>query len=188
MNLADVYRASDINRWQVVKTIKNQSVAEHSFNVAMIADVLNARITNKSILSPKVIVYALYHDIPEIYTGDIVTPIKEHIKNKCKENFFEDFEEELCGPKYSKIKNDACIYFPEVAAIVKLADLIESVKFLEQNALTDHGEQIGRKIIIKISDKIEEYKKNWPDYDWDQANSVFEEIMNGFESDLSDLI
>ncbi len=68
-----------INRWPLMRNIETENVSQHSLEVAVIAHAL-ALIQKKKLdiaISPeRAAVYALYHDVSEIYTGDMPTPVK----------------------------------------------------------------------------------------------------------------
>jgi len=63
--------AGYVRRYHTVQTIGHQTVAEHSFNVAMILlDLTNGK-AHADLLKA-----ALYHDLPEVFTGDIPATAK----------------------------------------------------------------------------------------------------------------
>lgn len=69
-------QAGYVKRYHTIPTIGNQSVAEHSFHVCMILlDLLQGEVSNELLKA------ALYHDLPEIETGDIPATTKW----RCKE-------------------------------------------------------------------------------------------------------
>lgn len=72
-------RMKYINRWGLMRNTIPENIAEHSLEVGMIAHAL-AVINNiyfKGDINPdRVAVLAMYHDVPEIITGDLPTPIK----------------------------------------------------------------------------------------------------------------
>src|SRR5690606_20843295 len=84
LHLTDALRASDVVRWQIVRVLKGQSVAEHSFNVALIALELADRL---KVDRGEVLHYAILHDLPEVLTGDIPTPTKRVIGKDLLDNF-----------------------------------------------------------------------------------------------------
>ncbi|MEX1057163.1 MAG: 5'-deoxynucleotidase, partial [Natronospirillum sp.] len=70
-----------IKRWGLKRNVVEENVMEHSWQVATIAHVL-AMIKNQHFggqLNPdRVAVIGLYHDVSEVITGDMPTPIKYH--------------------------------------------------------------------------------------------------------------
>lgn len=76
-------RCSIVKRWGIIKMSTTQSVAEHSFNVAVITgklcDVLGLDGNHKN----QLMVEAILHDTDEVYTGDIPTPAKANSSSHC---------------------------------------------------------------------------------------------------------
>ena len=68
-----------INRWALMRNSYTENIAEHSHQVAVLAHAL-AVIRNQyfggQVDAGAVAAAALYHDAPEILTGDLPTPIK----------------------------------------------------------------------------------------------------------------
>jgi 5'-deoxynucleotidase YfbR-like HD superfamily hydrolase len=62
--------AASVERFHTARTLRRQSVGEHSFNVAMIIQAIAPGVRKNALLG------ALYHDLPEIATGDIPAPVK----------------------------------------------------------------------------------------------------------------
>ncbi|MFT4994914.1 MAG: 5'-deoxynucleotidase, partial [Paraglaciecola sp.] len=76
---AHLSRMKLINRWPLMRNVRTENVQEHSLQVAMVAHSL-ALIRNKYFdgqLDPnKIATIALFHDVSEVITGDLPTPIK----------------------------------------------------------------------------------------------------------------
>ena len=76
---AMVNRMKLIDRWALMRNTSKENIAEHSHNVAVIAHAL-CKIGNKkfgkSYDADRCAVLALYHDLTEVITGDMPTPVK----------------------------------------------------------------------------------------------------------------
>lgn len=131
----EVMRLSNIQRWGIIEMSRSQSVAEHSYNVTMISDQIIENIVEDhpyyENFRRSAIMWALHHDLPELCTGDIPTPVKQHVAlDEFDENNF---------PVYCKFKR----YLPEeVRAIVKAADLIDALQFAEKFCVDSRKEAI----------------------------------------------
>lgn len=74
-----MYRMKYIDRWQLMRTSRSESLAEHSLDVAVLAHLLahlGVSRFGRRWNPDRAAVLALYHDAPEIITGDLPTPIK----------------------------------------------------------------------------------------------------------------
>ena len=67
-----------IKRWGLMRNTREENDQEHSLQVAMIAHAL-AVLRNKryggNVDPGKVTLLAVYHEAPEVITGDVATPI-----------------------------------------------------------------------------------------------------------------
>lgn len=70
-----------IRRWGLMYSAQPENDAEHSLQVAMIAHALAviARDRYQKAVEPEhVMALGVYHDVGEIFTGDLPTPVKHH--------------------------------------------------------------------------------------------------------------
>jgi len=78
---AYMYRLRYIERWSLMRNTTRESVAEHSYHVALLAHMLceiGSRVYGKELNADRVASMALFHDATEVFTGDIPTPVKHH--------------------------------------------------------------------------------------------------------------
>ena len=140
---AMISRMRYISRWGLMRSTVPENIQEHSHMVAVLAHAL-AVIRNEKFgghADPgKCAVYALYHDAPEILTGDLPTPVKYYnpeIKEayKAVEAFSADkltalLPEELQGVFAPLLKEEAD---PETHELVKAADKLSAyIKCVEE--------------------------------------------------------
>ena len=76
---AYIFRMRYIARWALMRNTRTENVQEHSFEVAVLAHALAAigrEVFHKDTDPDRAATAALFHDAPEIITGDMPTPIK----------------------------------------------------------------------------------------------------------------
>ena len=102
-----VLRMKYINRWGLMHNTRNESLSEHSIDVAILTHVLciisNKRLGN-NIDANKGAMIALFHDASEIITGDMPTPIK--YMNPDIKNAYKQVEEQAVETLLSKLPAD----------------------------------------------------------------------------------
>lgn len=72
-------RMKYINRWGLMRNTREENLSEHSLEVAFIAHalgVINNEVFNGSINADRLAILGMYHDVTEIITGDMPTPVK----------------------------------------------------------------------------------------------------------------
>ena len=128
-------RMKYIKRWQLMRSVREENVMEHSQCVAIIAHAL-ASIHNEVFGGKadvlKTVLYAIYHETSEVLTGDLPTPIKyynrsihgayKELEKTACERIVGTLPEELQGAYKPVLSCDD----PEVEAIVKAADKISA--------------------------------------------------------------
>ncbi len=91
-------RMKNIRRWALMRNTRSENICEHSHEVAVIAHAL-ALITNRhyggNVDAEKCVMLAVYHDVPEILTGDMPTPVKYY--NPAIREAYRQVEESACN-------------------------------------------------------------------------------------------
>lgn len=76
---AYIFRMRYIARWALMRNTRTENVEEHSYEVAVLSHalaVIGRDVFHKKLDPDSVAAAALFHDAPEIITGDMPTPIK----------------------------------------------------------------------------------------------------------------
>jgi len=138
-------RLSNIKRWGIVEMSRPQSVAEHSYNVAIIASAICDRIDLSPEYKNAVVNWALTHDLPEVVTGDVPSPLK-----RFSPITFNDLESEMF-PLYraSKEKHQGM-----AAMIVKVADYIDAIQFAQKFCVDTRKDGIISEMIAYLDNAI----------------------------------
>lgn len=143
-----IMRLSSIKRWGIVEMSRSQSVAEHSYNVAMISMSIAEKLkkSNVKVDSEFVVTWALIHDLPEVTTGDIPTTLKAVDKF-----VFDRLEDELF-PYFSAVKISEENKLEKT--IIKIADYIDAIQFAQKFCIDSRKEGIIFEMIQKMDDVI----------------------------------
>ena len=139
MKINDILRASGVTRWHIVRTVRPQSLAEHTFDVVMIA---RAIAKNAGYDDYEIIKAALLHDLDEIVTGDIPTPSKK----RARENGWElnDLYKSITG---REITDDESL-------IIQIADRMADLHWLWLHALGPHANKVYELLATEFNDWI----------------------------------
>lgn len=139
LSLRHRLRASHVKRWHIVECTKVQTVAEHSFNVALLVEEICKILQADDEFKSRAMRYAIHHDVPEVVLGDLPTSVKSV--------FGDDAIDEV-----DKVSRELDPFAHEddlaIERIVKLADLLDSVIFLAQYGVGTHAAKV-RDLIIR---------------------------------------
>ncbi len=94
---AFINRMKYIKRWSLMRSIREENIMEHSQQVAVLAHALaliNNKIYGGSVDVNKVVLLAQYHEVGEVITGDLPTPIKYF--NPEIKSAYKDLERNAC--------------------------------------------------------------------------------------------
>ncbi len=139
---AFINRMKYIKRWSLMRSIREENIMEHSQQVAVIAHAL-ALIHNKNcggnVDIAKTVLLAQYHEVGEVITGDLPTPIKyfnpeiktayKDLENKaCErliamlpENLQEDYSEYIL-PNHDTLEYKIVKYADRISAYLKCVE------------------------------------------------------------------
>jgi len=186
---AFISRMKYINRWGLMRNTKEENVSEHSLEVAVLAHaltIIQKYRLDKKVNPEKTVLYAIYHDSSEIFTGDLPTPVKyfnstiktaykdvEHSANKrllslLPDDFYNEFEPILI-PKEEEV---------HIWKTIKAADKISAyIKCLEE-------EKTGNKEFTKATQSILIEIENMNRED---VNIFMEEFIQGYNLPLDEM-
>jgi len=137
-------RMKYINRWALMRNTQDENISEHSNDVAAIAHAIavikNLRFGG-DVDAQRAAFLGLYHDMPEIITGDMPTPVKYH-SEKLHEEFLQ-VENQACERLLAMLPDDMREYYEGcffkndedeyLWKIVKAADKISAlIKCIEE--------------------------------------------------------
>lgn len=133
-------RTKYINRWALMRNTRYETLSEHSAEVAQLSFALaaigNERL-GKSYNCERAALLGLFHDVPEIITGDLPTPVKYYSKET--KSAYKTVENDAVDQLLSMLPNEL---LPEYEPLFK--------KRNEDKALWQ---------LVKAADKISAYLK-----------------------------
>ena len=139
---AYIFRMRHIARWALMRNTRTENVEEHSYEAAVLAHalaVIGRDVFGKDLNPDAISAAALFHDAPEIITGDMPTPVKYH--NPSLQNAYKQVEAAAQDKLLSMLPEElAPAYAPllresdeQVRRYVKAADKLSAyIKCVEE--------------------------------------------------------
>ena len=181
-------RMKYIKRWQLMRSMREENIMEHSHQVTMLAHALVSIHNevfggNADVL--KTILYAMYHETSEVMTGDLPTPVKyydesirasykqlEKIANKKIAAMLPEEMKSSIAPYVLAEENDF------EYRLVKAADRLSAyIKCLEESRSGNTEFSKARKAI----------EKDLQDLKMPEVEYFFAHFISSFELTLDDL-
>lgn len=149
-----VMRIHSVKRWHMIDTTRQQTLAEHSANVALLAMTIASMCPLFRFDSACAIAAAaLVHDTPEAFTGDIPTHTKRQIIG------LEALENSVTHPIFRIGVN------PSSEALIKLCDLADGIRFIRLHGVDLTARHAREGLEAQFAKKFESVKTDleWPD-------------------------
>lgn len=164
---AMLFRMKYIKRWGIMHTLVDESLSTHSLEVAFIAHALaliGNRFFERDYDAEKIAVKAMFHDAPEIFTGDQPTPVKYY--SEQTKSAYDSVERAACEKMLAMLPEALLDDYSELLsvssdekAIIKSADKISAyLKCLEESRLGNREFEIACQL---LKDGI--YSSNLPE-------------------------
>lgn len=182
-------RTKYINRWALMRNTRYETLSEHSAEVAQLAYALavigNERL-GKNYNCERASLLGLYHDTPEIITGDLPTPVKYYsaetkeayraVEKSASKQLLSMLPEDLVPsyePLFKKKSEDK-----ELWKLVKAADKISGyLKCIEERKAGNGEFCEAEKTLLKSMDKL----------DCEELKIFTEEFLPSFEKTLDQM-
>ena len=166
LTLHQLLRCRHVKRWHIVRVARDQTVAEHSWAVTMIARHLCDRLG--LFLSPSdmlmMVEWSLMHDATETVIGDLPTPTSEVVGRWMRDK--EMAISTAWGVRHAWASS-AMDGLP--LEIVKMADIIEAISFLDDDAVGAHAERVELALRARLVERINGAEIRYPRLPWPEA-------------------
>ena len=182
-------RMKYINRWALMRNTNAESLSQHSHEVAAVSyalAVIGNRRLGKNYDAPRAALLGLFHDMPEILTGDLPTPVKYY--NDEIKSAYDEVEKTACEKLIDTLPEDmrddfTPLFFKQeddiqLWKLVKAADKISAlIKCVEE-----------RKAGNTEFSKAEESTRNAiKELGCPEADGFINDFMHGYELTLDQL-
>ena len=181
-------RMKFIKRWQLMRSVREENIMEHSQAVTLLSHalaVIRNEVFQGKVDIAKTVLYATYHETSEVMTGDLPTPIKYY--NQGLHGAYKELEKSACEKivkTLPEVMQKAISPFvladeeSEEYQIVKAADRLAAyIKCLEEL-------RAGNSEFVKAKKSIEEdlHARKMPEIEY-----FFEHFIPSFSLTLDEL-
>ena len=192
---ATVSRMKYIERWALMRSSRRENLSEHTLEVAMIAHALcliaNVRY-GRHLNSERAAVIAMYHDVSEIITGDLPTPVK--YGNSDIRDSYKEVEKEARIRLLKQLPHDLRTEYTDIMMeeapqpedkylydLVKAADRLSAyIKCIEER---QSGNREFDTACESTRDKLEEMARRLP-----EVKDYMEEFLPSYGETLDTLL
>lgn len=186
INIQDISRAGHVTRWHSVRTLRNQTLAEHHYMVSMLVNKMAKEIPSDPLTDSErllLIEYAMWHDTPELLMGDLASPLKRRIEEISKiNNPIEEIEKEI-APWLTNLRGKIQKK-PELYIIFKLADMMDAIVFIFQEGVGEHSKAVMKNLETAFHKKVSSGKEVMPSYNWQIAETILNDLLHATTNQL----
>lgn len=162
-----IMRLSAVKRWHMVSTRGSQNLADHSAVVAALAFLVAMKSPGAFFGDPaEATLKGLFHDIPEVFTGDFPS----HSKQWFDRGELQRMEEEVTPDVFLMTQAVP----RHISLMVKLCDLADSIRFIRLNGVDMTAPHALRGLEQQMCAKCEEARAAWPPVVYSAAIDIIE--------------
>lgn len=146
-----VMRFAAVKRWHMIDTTRQQTLAEHSANVAALAYLIAESLTPFFGEPLKVSGTALLHDMTEVFTGDIPSHTKSRLTG------VKELEDSVL-PRPWKSEMDA-----STKMLIKLCDLADGIRFIRLHGVDVTAKHAQKGLEAQLVKWMNDAEQIWPE-------------------------
>lgn len=180
-------RLTEVSRWGIISTSRQQSVGEHSYRVCLIAvalyDYMMDGTQHNSFQRQEIAMLSMLHDVMEVLSGDIPSTFKRTLESMQPGLY----DAVLC--KAASSRPDTAKLFElansaergarssGVEAIVKVADLLERILYITTYGTNDPlRKQVLAFTHEDLETRLAEYRLRYLNINWERA-VAFQQLL-----------
>ena len=183
------FRQKYIKRWGLMRNVADESLSEHATDVCVLTHAL-AVIGNtyfgKSYDVGKAVCCALFHDLPEVYTGDMPTPVKYF--NDTTRASYKNVEDQAVNMLLGKLPRELVPVYDELLRFeekdAELKKLVKSADKLAALIKCIEEERSGNREFVRARAATE---KSLADLDSPELKYFMEHILPSFDMTLDEM-
>jgi 5'-deoxynucleotidase len=143
-------------RWNIVRTARTQTLAEHLYRTWLLTKELCKHLNLDQSATAICERWALMHDYPEILIGDLPTPTKRAIEQRTgNPDIWKKLERDVCDVIQAKPGTVE-------AYVVKIADCIEGWYFLVEEGMGEHADDTRFTLMSRAHEVAQEAGAEYP--------------------------
>lgn len=183
------FRQKYIKRWGLMRNVAEESLSEHATDVCVLTHalaVIGNTYFDKNYDVGRAVCCALFHDLPEVYTGDMPTPVKYF--NDTTKSSYKNVEKAAVNLLLEKLPAELAPVYgdllrfeetdPELKSLVKCADKLAAlIKCIEE-------ERSGNREFVRARAATE---KALSDMDCPELSYFMENILPSFDMTLDEM-
>lgn len=164
-----------IQRWVKIEMSRRQNVAEHSFNVLVLAlslfDFMQGATSHNSFDRMSLVEWAIDHDMDEIETGDIPADFKRAVEALAPGKVDQAIENAMAVkmPSYTARKRGVKDSYPY--DVVKIADKLEEILYNKKYGRDERAHAALVDALPLLRQRLLKAEKAHPRYDWVRARA-----------------
>ena len=156
-DLKNIYRLKNIIRYNTRMKIRNESVAEHSFYVALISLMLCKEYKLSEEITSQCVIKSILHDMPEIEINDITHDAKEKLKLR---DYLQQFENQYYADNFAEYYELMTKPTEVVNHIVELADALSVKQYVDSEIELGNASDEMLDILTDSNKRIAEHIHN----------------------------
>ena len=173
--------AGTVTPWHSVNYQRYPSVAEHLYLVALYAREIASRVYPGLSAEDQVLLYelALMHDLSEVVTGDMLSPIKRQLKTMFApgESPIDRLEASIC-PDATLREPLAKSERPQCYFRMKLSDILDAMVVIKQEGKGSVAKLVEQERTAAFDVLLDQAQLECPDGEWSPAHEVREAVMS----------